>query len=116
MFGDVWRWAGRYRSSEKNIGVEPWQIAGSVRDLMADASLWVSDPSPAAWPVDELCARFHHRLVWIHPFPNGNGRHSRAAADLLLAGLGGVPFSWGRPPPAPGLRAVLTLEALRRPR
>lgn len=96
MFGNVWRWAGQYRSSEKNIGVEPYQIAGSMRDLVADARLWVTDNGPTAWSTDELCAWFHHRLVWVHPFPNGNGRHSRAATDLLLSALGGEPLTWGR--------------------
>lgn len=96
MFGDVWRWAGQYRSAEKNIGVDPYQIAIKVRDLVADVAMWVGDQSAAAWPPDEVCVRFHHRLVWIHPFPNGNGRHSRAAADLLLSALGGTPFTWGR--------------------
>jgi Fic-DOC domain mobile mystery protein B len=96
MFGDVWRWAGQYRKTEKNIGVEPYQIALRVRDLVADALVWTADPDPGAWPRDEVCVRFHHRLVWIHPFPNGNGRHGRAAADLLLGALGGPPFTWGR--------------------
>lgn len=96
MFGDVWRWAGRYRNTEKNIGVEPWQIASKVRDLVADAALWGAKGSSAAWTREEVCVRFHHCLVWVHPFPNGNGRHSRAAADLLLEASGGAAFSWGR--------------------
>ena len=45
--------------------------------------------------LDELAIRFHHQLVLVHPFPNGNGRHSRLIADLLLQKMGRVPFSWG---------------------
>ncbi|MGE3327936.1 MAG: mobile mystery protein B [Acidimicrobiia bacterium] len=92
MFGNVWRWAGRYRTREPNIGIDPRQIAVAVRDLVADTNAWVDHHS---FEVDELCARFHHRLVEIHPFPNGNGRHGRIATDLLLSCLGSVPFSWG---------------------
>lgn len=81
LFGDVWRWAGSYRSTEKNIGVAPFQIGVQVRMLLGDARYWsqhgVYEPLEAA-------ARFHHRLVQIHPFANGNGRHGRIATDILL--------------------------------
>jgi Fic-DOC domain mobile mystery protein B len=97
MFSSVWRWAGRYRKTEKNIGVDPTAIAVAVRDLVGDALVWVTAvDSPSAWSPDEIAVRFHHRLVWIHPFPNGNGRHSRASADLLLTTLAVQPFTWGR--------------------
>lgn len=97
MFSVVWRWAGQYRKTEKNIGVDPTTIAVAIRDLVADARIWVAAVGPPpAWSPDETVLRFHHRLVWIHPFPNGNGRHSRAAADMLLASLGIQPFTWGR--------------------
>jgi fido (protein-threonine AMPylation protein) len=33
--------------------------------------------------------------VKIHPFRNGNGRHARMAADLLVTELGASRFSWG---------------------
>ncbi len=92
MFRQVWRWAGRYRQRETNIGVDPHQIAISVRALTGDARTWVEDRT---YPPDELAIRFHHRLVAIHPFPNGNGRHGRIAADYLARGLGQEPFSWG---------------------
>lgn len=97
MFSDVWRWAGRYRRTEKNIGVDPTSIAVEVRKLVDDALVWVAAvATPGGWDVDEVAVRFHHRLVYIHPFPNGNGRHARAAADLLLDGLAGEAFTWGR--------------------
>jgi Fic-DOC domain mobile mystery protein B len=97
MFSDVWSWAGRYRSTEKNIGVDPTSIAVEVRKLVADVLVWVATvTAPGAWNVNEIAVRFHHRLVCIHPFANGNGRHGRAAADLLLVGLGGEAFTWGR--------------------
>ncbi|KAA9130488.1 mobile mystery protein B [Marinihelvus fidelis] len=81
LFGDVWAWAGQYRLTEKNIGVEPTQIPVQLRLLLDDAKFWsvngVYEPLEAA-------ARFHHRMVLIHPFANGNGRHARIAADILL--------------------------------
>lgn len=91
LFGAVWSWAGRYRSTEKSIGVDPRRIAVEVRTLVDDAAVW-----RLGMPVDELGVRFHHRLVQIHPFPNGNGRHSRAMTDLLVRALGAEPFTWGR--------------------
>lgn len=94
MFGGVWRWAGRYRATERNIGVDPRQIAVAVRDLVGDAAYWVAPE--AAWSTpDESVCRVHHRLVSIHPFPNGNGRHARLYCDLLMRALGGEPFTWG---------------------
>ncbi len=93
MFGDVWRWAGQYRATERNIGIAPWDVAVSVRDLMADASLWTTGDNPME--ADEAAVRLHHRLVWIHPFANGNGRHSREMADVLVRCLGQPAFTWG---------------------
>lgn len=95
MFGDVWRWAGKYRRSEKNIGVPWWEVESEMRRLLLDAQVWAGGAT-LAWGADELGVRFHHRLVVIHPYPNGNGRHSRAAADLLVTALGGARFTWGR--------------------
>jgi Fic-DOC domain mobile mystery protein B len=92
MFGEVWRWAGRYRLRETNIGVDPAQISVHVRDLVEDARTWVAQ---STFEHDELAVRFHHRLVAIHPFPNGNGRQSRVAADYLVRALGQPAFSWG---------------------
>ena len=92
MFGRVWRWAGRYRSRETNLGIRPDGIAAAVRILVGDAVAWVEHDT---YEPDELAVRFHHRLVSIHPFPNGNGRHSRICADMLAAALGSKPFSWG---------------------
>ena len=93
MYGDVWNWAGEYRRTEKNIGCDPRYIAVKVRDLCEDAKYWFADPAVA---LDEAACRFHHALVAIHPFPNGNGRHARAVTDLLLAAAGAQPFSWGQ--------------------
>lgn len=95
MFGDVWKWAGTYRQHDTNMGA-PWPyIPTQVRDLLADVLIQTSDLENTPWPVDELAVRFHHRLVVIHPFPNGNGRHARLAADLLVELLGEPVFSWG---------------------
>lgn len=92
MFGDVWKWAGSYRQTERNIGIEAYRIAVEVRNLFGDVRYWVEH---ATYPADEIAVRLHHRLVAIHPFPNGNGRHARLMADLLIEKLGGAPFSWG---------------------
>lgn len=92
MFGQVWRWAGQYRTTETNIGVDPTRVAVAVRVLGDDARAWSQS---STFEPDELAVRFHHRLVAIHPFANGNGRHSRIAADLLVAAMGRERFTWG---------------------
>jgi Fic-DOC domain mobile mystery protein B len=92
MFDQIWEWAGRYRLRETNIGLNPADIPAAVRMLVDDAKAWVAY---ATYEVDELAVRFHHRLVQIHPFPNGNGRHGRVAADYLISSLGRAKFSWG---------------------
>jgi Fic-DOC domain mobile mystery protein B len=92
MFGDVWKWAGTWRTTARNIGVDAWRIGTDVAALLDDVRFWVEHET---WPPDGLAVRLHHRLVAIHPFPNGNGRHSRLMADLLVERLGGTPFSWG---------------------
>ena len=93
MFGHVWRWAGEFRLTERNIGVAPHRIGIDLRNLLDDGRYWIAH---ATYPSDEIAARFHHRLVLVHPFPNGNGRHARMATDLLLTALGRPRFSWGR--------------------
>lgn len=93
MFGHVWDWAGQYRQRETNIGIDPNQIAVAVRSLTDDVVWWIG---VGTYSVDETAVRFHHRLVAIHPFRNGNGRHGRVAADYLAQASGAEPFSWGR--------------------
>lgn len=93
MFGDVWRWAGSFRQTGRNIGVDAYRIPFDLRQLLDDCQYWVAHNT---YEPDEIAARFSHRLVFIHPFPNGNGRHSRTAADLLLASMGQERFTWGR--------------------
>lgn len=92
MFGLVWKWAGTYRNSDKSIGVVWFQIPAEINKLIADVRYWVTHET---YPVDEIAARFHHRLVWIHPFPNGNGRWARTMADVLLQSLDKPRFTWG---------------------
>ena len=84
LFGKVWKWAGTFRRTEKNIGVDPIQIAIQLRQLLDNAQYWIEHET---FPPIELAARFHHELVRIHPFPNGNGRHSRIMADAVLTKL-----------------------------
>lgn len=93
MFGEVWRWAGTYRRSERNIGVAPHQISMQLRQLFDDVEAWRQYSS---YSLKEQAARLHHRLTWIHPFPNGNGRCARVLADHYLVQNGATPFSWGR--------------------
>lgn len=94
MFGDVWRWAGRPRQVETNIGrVDWWALRDHLHQLLGNIRAQVEhrgrDP-------DEIAIDFHHQLVAIHVFPNGNGRHARLATDLLATRLGRPPFTWGR--------------------
>ncbi|MBI3631061.1 MAG: mobile mystery protein B [Candidatus Sungbacteria bacterium] len=93
MFDKVWRWAGTYRTSNKNLGVEFWQVNPRLKEVMDNVAFWIEHKS---YPPDEIAVRFHHALVFIHPFPNGNGRWSRLMADILILRLGGQQFTWGR--------------------
>lgn len=92
MFRAVWKWAGQFRTTPRNIGVEPWKIGPDLRTLLDDVRYWIEHQT---YSPDEIAVRFHHRLVSIHPFPNGNGRLSRLAADLLAVQLGRPRMSWG---------------------
>ena len=92
MFGKVWKWAGDYRKTPRNIGVEAWRIPMDVAQAIDDAKFWVAN---STYSPDEIAVRFSHRLVAIHPFPNGNGRFSRMVGDLLAQQLGQARFSWG---------------------
>ncbi|UVW35728.1 mobile mystery protein B [SAR92 clade bacterium H455] len=84
LFGSVWKWAGTFRRTEKNIGVDPIQVAIQLRQLLDDAKYWVEH---GTYSPKELAARFHYKLVFIHPFANGNGRHARIMADAVLTKL-----------------------------
>jgi Fic-DOC domain mobile mystery protein B len=93
MYGDVWAWAGEFRKTNKNIGVDKWQISTELRYLLDDVKYWHTNNT---YNPDELAIQFKHRLVTIHCFPNGNGRHSRLLADIVVSKLYGLPvFSWG---------------------
>jgi Fic-DOC domain mobile mystery protein B len=92
MFNRVWRWAGKFRTAERNLGVKPFEIETSLRQVIDDVRYWVEHKT---YSPDEIAVRLHLRLVLVHPFPNGNGRWSRLAADLLIKRLGGARFSWG---------------------
>lgn len=93
MFESIWDWAGIYRASEKNIGIEPYKIAGEIKKLCDDCEYWIKH-NTFDWP--ELAARFHHKVVWIHPFANGNGRFARILTDILLKEHRQLLLSWGR--------------------
>jgi Fic-DOC domain mobile mystery protein B len=93
MLGRVWRWAGRFRTTERNMGRPVHAIATDVRTLIDDARYWQEH---GTYPAAEAAVRFHHRLVVIHPWVNGNGRHSRLMADILVTAQGGLSMAWGR--------------------
>ena len=93
MFNRTWKWAGQFRQSDKNIGC-PWpQVPTRLRQLLHNTSYQLKEK---VFPLNEAATRFHHQLVLVHPFPNGNGRHSRLMTDCLLKQQGGEPFSWGQ--------------------
>jgi Fic-DOC domain mobile mystery protein B len=93
MFRDVWTWAEEFRETEKNIGDVPWwRVPADLRQLLGDVCVQFDHKG---YPPDEIALRFHDRLTWIHPFPNGNGRLARMAADLLAVQLGEQRFTCG---------------------
>ena len=92
MFDKTWRWAGTFRSSNKNIGVDWTQVAVRMRNLLENTQYQIEHKVLGP---DEMAVRFHHELVWIHAFPNGNGRHARLMADMLVMQLGQPRFTWG---------------------
>lgn len=92
MFDQTWKWAGQYRQTEKNIGVPFHEIRERLVALLGDVRYWVEN---GTFSPDEIAIRLHHRLAFIHPFPNGNGRHARLMADVLVIKLGRPAFTWG---------------------
>lgn len=114
LFGKVWKWAGVFRHTEKNIGVDPIQIPVQLRQLFDDARFWVENKT---YPPKELAVRYHHKLVYIHLFPNGNGRHARIMADALLTKLLGqeaIDWAGGYALEKMNLRRDQYIAALRR--
>ena len=92
MFGDVWLWAGEYRKTNKNIGVDKYMIGISLKQLLDDSNYWLANKT---YPDDEIAIRVKHRVVQIHCFANGNGRHSRLLADIIIEKIfGKTIFSW----------------------
>lgn len=110
MFSETWKWAGRYRTTGKNIGVPFHEIRERLMALFGDVHYWLEKHT---YPADEIAVRFHHRLVVIHPFPNGNGRHARMVADVFVMKLGRPTLTWGaRDLVKPGEARARYLEAL----
>ena len=93
MFGEVWAWAGEFRKSNKNLGIDRWMISTELKNLLDDTLYWIENTTYTA---EEIGIRFKHRLVSIHCFPNGNGRHSRLMADIIIEKIfNKPPYSWG---------------------
>jgi Fic-DOC domain mobile mystery protein B len=93
MFDDTWEWAGMLRRRETSIGIPPERVATQLRQLLDNTRARIG-AEPAS--IEEIATQFHHKLVSIHPFVNGNGRHARMLTDFLLSASGRPPFSWGR--------------------
>ena len=93
MFGQVWYWAGDFRKTNKNLGVDKWEIGIETKKLLMDVIHWTENN---IFSPDEIAIRFKHRIVSIHCFPNGNGRHSRLMADIIIENIFKLPvFTWG---------------------
>jgi Fic-DOC domain mobile mystery protein B len=111
LFEDVWTWAGNFRHTDKNIGVDHLSIGVELKNLLEDAKYWAEN---ATYNREEFAARFHHRLVKIHLFPNGNGRHARIVVDVILERVLKVkPVNWGSDLGAAGRHRKKYIEALR---
>lgn len=94
MYRDVWRWAGKFRKTEKNIGTKHYKIPTELRALVEDCNYWIENKT---FSEDEIAIRFKHRIVSIHCYANGNGRHSRLMADVIVSHLfERAVFTWGR--------------------
>lgn len=94
MYGDVWNWAGKFRKTDKNIGIKWTQIEIELKNLLDDATYWIENNS---FSPEEIAIRFKHRVVSIHCFPNGNGRHSRIMADIIMESIfRGEIFTWNQ--------------------
>ena len=94
MYGDVWKWAGEFRKSEKKIGIKWTQIGIKLKILIDDSKYWIENKT---YPPEEIAIRFKHRIVQIHCFPNGNGRHSRMMADIIVESIFGKEiFTWNK--------------------
>ena len=92
MFDSVWKWAGTYRQTERNIGCDPKEIVQRIPQLLANTRYWLENKTCSK---DEALLRFHHQLTKIHPFANGNGRHARLIADIVAVKFGRPEFTWG---------------------
>jgi Fic-DOC domain mobile mystery protein B len=93
MLSDVWAWAGQFRHSEKTIGISWHQVPIRLRQLLGDCKFWIENKT---YSDEEIAIRFKHELVAIHLFPNGNGRHSRLMADIVMKHIFKKPrFTWG---------------------
>ena len=93
MYNEVWEWAGIFRKTNKNLGIDKWQIPHVLKNLLDDVRYWHDNQT---YPPDEIALRFKHRIVSIHCFPNGNGRHSRLLADIVIEKIYDLPvFTWG---------------------
>jgi Fic-DOC domain mobile mystery protein B len=109
MLFDVWSWAGIFRTSDKNIGLPWYEIPERTKIILNDAQYWI-DHKTYSWK--EIGARLHHKLVWIHPFANGNGRHARLFCDALFLKYSVPLFNWGNIHSNSNLQRITYINAL----
>lgn len=110
MFNEVWKWSGQYRKTQKNIGIETYRISMELNSLISDINFWIENKTFA---IEEIAARLHHKLVWIHPFVNGNGKFSRLVTDIFLKSNGRNFFNWGYNLAHPTLRRKQYIKSLK---
>ncbi|MBS0663968.1 MAG: mobile mystery protein B [Verrucomicrobia bacterium] len=113
MFDRIWQWAGVYRKTERNLGWEVHRLAEGVHNAFADARVWLQCET---YPLQEAAVRLHHQLVRVHPWPNGNGRHARLMADILVQSRGGADLTWGAGAAleSPGRARMAYIESIRK--
>ena len=110
MFSDVWKWAGKYRKTPRNIGIDAYLIPIELNALISDVNFWMENQT---YSMREIAVRLHHKLVFIHPFPNGNGRWGRLVTDVFLKSMDMKSFSWGEGLGSSNARRKAYVSALR---
>ncbi len=79
MFGNVWTWAGKRRTTDGlTLGVPAIRVEIALEELSRDLSLWRDAPIGR----QEEAAILHHRAVSIHPFLDCNGRWARMLSRI----------------------------------
>jgi len=78
---------GQWRQSEVSVGRHAAPAAKSLLDFLAHWSQTYGQARRGEMQVVAMAAS-HHRLAWIHPFLDGNGRVARLHSHLVLSHMG----------------------------